>query len=205
MGSAHHAFGSTLIPGQEVDHTWRVSAPGACLDATYRVTVNATFSDASGTNSFTRTRDRNLLVRGTCARIAGQFTDRNSGAAIAGAYVYACPQGGGGCPPVTTTGSSGGYSISGLPAGTYTLAVTGPGTYIPDSRQVTAAGGGHLTEDFALSDLHGPPAGTDLAPTTGTSQDGVPLLSTHNPTKITGHGCHGATASFTVERKLGNR
>jgi uncharacterized repeat protein (TIGR01451 family) len=198
-GSTQHAFNTTLTPGQEVDHTWRVSAPGACLDATYHVTVNATFSDQNGAGSFARTRDRDLLVRGTCAQIAGRVTDRNSHAAIPGAYVYACPQGGGACPPVTTTDAFGGYAVSGLTAGSYTLAVTGPGTYTPDARQVTLGAGDHPTEDFQLSDLHGPPPGTDLGPTIGTSQDGVPLLSTHTPTTVTGHGCAGATATFTVK------
>jgi uncharacterized repeat protein (TIGR01451 family) len=196
-GPAQHAFNTILLPGQQVDHTWSVSAPGACLDVTYQVTINATFSDPAGGSPFTRTRSRDLLVRGTCAQTAGNVNDRNSGAPISGAYVYACPQAGGSCSTVMT-GAGGSYAITGLAPGTYTLSVMGPGAYVPDSRTIVLAARAHATESFGLSDLHGPPAGTAVSPSNGTNADGVPRLA-RVPTTVSGSGCAGATASFTVK------
>ena len=197
-GSTHHAFGSSVIPGQEVDHTWRVSAPAACDDETYKITLDAAFKNASGTTSFTRSSDRDLLVRGTCAQLTGRVTDRNTGAAIATAYVYftSCPQA---CPSPVITNALGGYAFGGLPAGTYTIMVTGPGAYGAQSRQLTLTAGAH-TENFQLSDLHGPPPGTGVTPTNGTNPDGVPILPGGLPATVTTQGCAGGSATFTVKR-----
>ncbi len=186
------------IPGQEVDHTWRVSAPAACDDETYKITLNAAFKNASGTTSFTRSRDRDLLVRGTCAHVAGRVTDRNTGVAIAGAYVYftSCPQA---CPSPLLTNALGGYAFGGLPAGTYTIMVTGPGAYGAQSRQLTLTAGAH-TENFQLSDLHGPPPGTGVTPSNGTNPDGVPIIPGGAPATVTTQGCAGGSGTFTVKR-----
>ena len=198
-GSTHHAFSSSVIPGQEVDHTWRVSAPAACDDETYRITIDAAFKNANGSTSFTRSRDRDLLVRGTCAQVTGRVTDLNGGAAIAGAYVYfsSCPQA---CPPPMSVNALGGYSFSSLVAGTYTLIATGPGAYNPQSRQLTLTAGEDATEDFRLSNLNGPPPGTGVTPTNGTNPDGVPTLPGGVPATVTTQGCSGANATFTVKR-----
>lgn len=93
------------------------------------------------------------------ASISGTVTDKASGGAISGAWVFYWSWGDNGAQAVgaVTADSSGKYSIAGVPQGRYMLTAVAVG-YQPQRQTVNVQG--DATADFALTKPSAPPTGT---------------------------------------------
>jgi Carboxypeptidase regulatory-like domain len=115
--------------------------------------------------------------------IAGTVTDAATGDPVAGAQVSA--------PGLSvTTGSNGGYTLSGLPAGPYKVSVSGYG-YQSQTQSVTVTANQTATQNFAL-------AGTPHVTVSGrvTAATGTPFPLYAEVSWTDGHG-HSGTAYTT--------
>jgi PKD repeat protein len=101
--------------------------------------VAATVTDNVGLTSTTYST---VTVGGTGA-ISGRVTSAVDGHALAGARVSAGSA-------ATTTDSNGNYSLSSLPAATYTLTASSPG-WLSATASVNVTAGSKLTQNFRLS------------------------------------------------------
>ena len=124
------------------------------------------------------------------------------GGPAAGAFVTACANGAFGCRSATTD-LSGNATITGAtPAGTgllhFTLVAStavgvgydGPFDLVP---------GGTASRTVTLVAPVPPPAGVSITER-GTTSDGIPVVSVHNPATLTATGCANGSASYTVTR-----
>jgi hypothetical protein len=125
----------------------------------------------------------------------GLVTSHN--AALVGAAVQACPEGGGACH-VTQTDGQGKYHFTGLPDGLWSVTVNPPSGDPIDLPTAVGpdqiSGSAPVDQDVVMSTLTPPPSGTVIGGE-GSFGNGQPTLDWHASTPISTNGCAGATAA----------
>jgi hypothetical protein len=127
----------------------------------------------------------------------------DSSTGVAGAIVYACEVGGGGCYAAETSGSSGSYEIEGVSPGKYLATVsppTGVGTELY-SEEFTVVNAKETIENFTLAKPKPLPPGTKVTGQKGEEEvEGVksPLINWKEEAPISTEGCVGGTVTATI-------
>jgi len=138
----------------------------------YTVSANTDTEEREGTiiiveETFTITQEGKTVTT-TTGTISGTITDATTGDQVEGATVMAI--GLTGAPITATTDSDGAYTISDVPAGTYTIAVSADGYEDAFQPSITVTAGETTTVDISLT-----ATGLPITPT-------PPLVSTPTPT-----------------------
>jgi len=103
---------------------------------------------------------------------------------------------------ITTSESTGFYSISGLPFDFYTITVYPPNSMILNPGTlgpfVLAANQVLTGQDVILRGPSPPPPGTSLSPSVSTTSGGLPVVYWSSPLTMTTTGCTGGTATYQI-------
>jgi hypothetical protein len=182
--------------GPSSSWTLRTPEPACGADSTYEYDIYGDFAGSSSAGG-ERHVHRTVTVPRTCGKIQGTTswetldgTEVLESGPEAGAQISICPTAGGTCRMATSDGE-GGYSVSDLLAGDYTLEArpnpTGSHPDLPPQTKILhIPPGGTVTQNFEFSTLQKPPAGSSASTPTvgGTTEDGFPLLYWGDPIKL---------------------
>ena len=124
----------------------------------------------------------------------------STGKLIGGAWISVCNDNFTACR-FDQSNSSGGYTMTGLPAGTYSGTVHSPnganGDGIFGPVAVSGADGAVFTENVKLAPGPQPPP-PDTQIGNGSSPDGIPVLFRNRPFEISTQGCEGGSGSYEI-------
>lgn len=169
---------SQLDASANVAGTFAYTPPGGTVLNVGTQTLSVVFSPTDTTDYTTATDTVSLVVLPATATVSGQVTCSCDNSSVAGVTVTIGSQS-------AQTDSGGNYSISGLSAGTYNVAINGPGYNFNDLPQITISSTDVLlTSNFSLK-----PNATDItalnniapASSVTTSPNGTVMNATFTP------------------------
>lgn len=173
------------------------------VEGTYTLTASAQGYGSVNTSvnvAPATTTTQNFALSQAPGSISGVVTDSRSGLAVAGATV-AVPG------SSTTTSATGGYTLSALPPGAYTVRATAAG-YFAQSAAVAVPAAGNVVQDYHLSPSTGAIAGTVIDSATKQPIAGATVSYAGGSATTDGNGAYAlyglAAGSYTLTTSAPN-